>query len=114
MEFSHGNIFSDIPERSPNEVFSDLASAPGIKIERIVSTGQATPAGEWLDQKRTEWVMLVSGSAAVLFEGEASARELKPGDYLLIPPHKRHRVEWTVRDNPTIWLAVHFEGKRNT
>lgn len=111
MEFSAGNIFSDLPERSPNEIFSDLAAAPGIKIERIVSTGQATPAGEWMNQDRAEWVLLVSGSAAVLFEGEASPRELKPGDYLLIPPRARHRVERTARDDPTIWLAVHFEGQ---
>jgi cupin 2 domain-containing protein len=110
MEFSAGNIFSDLPERSPNEVFRDLAVVPGIRIERIVSTGQTTPAGEWLDEDRAEWVMLVSGSAAVLFEGEAAPRELKPGDYLLIPPHLRHRVEWTARDSSTIWLAVHFDN----
>ena len=40
-------------------------------------------------------------------EGEADVRELKPGDYVHIPAHVRHRLEWTHTEQPTIWLAVH-------
>jgi hypothetical protein len=50
-----GNLFVDIPDALENEQFLDLFSAPGVKIERIVSTGHATPASEWLDQDWTEW-----------------------------------------------------------
>jgi cupin 2 domain-containing protein len=75
--------------------------------ERIVSTGRTTPAGEWFDPDRDEWVVLVAGAAEVLFEGEAAPRRLAPGDWLRIPAHARHRVTRTDPDRPTIWLALH-------
>jgi cupin 2 domain-containing protein len=103
-----GNLFADIPEILENEQFLDLFSAPGIKIERIVSTGQATPKPEWLEQNWTEWVALLAGAAGIQIEGEASLRILEPGDFLLIPAHTRHRVEWTDSNGATVWLAVHL------
>ena len=60
-----------------------------------MSAGQATPPGEWYDQDTHEWVALLSGGAGLRFEDEAEPRVLSPGDYLLIPAHRRHRVEWT-------------------
>ena len=90
-----------------SERFEDLLIRPGVRIERIVSSGQSTPSGEWMDQAWDEWVLLVSGRAGLTLEGEASAT-LKPGDHLLIPAHRRHRVEWT--ETPTVWLAAHFDG----
>ena len=102
-----GNLFADIPEALENEQFLDLFSAPGVKIERIVSTGQATPASEWLEQDWTEWVALLAGAAAIQIEGEPSVRTLEPGDWLLIPAHARHRVEWTDSTGATVWLAIH-------
>jgi len=101
-----GSLFAEVPSNAESEQIVALFSAPGVKIERIVSTGQATPASEWLDQDWTEWVALCSGSAGVRFEGEATPRTLEPGDYLLIPAHTRHRVEWTDLTQPTIWLAA--------
>ena len=80
-----------------------------MRIERIVSTGQASPPGFWYDQDRPEWVIVLAGSAAVLFESETTPRTLKRGDYLHIPAHARHRVEWTDKNEPTIWIAVHHE-----
>ena len=103
-----GNLFTHLPERSPDEHFLDLVSKPGLRIERIVSTGQATPVGEWLDQSAHEWVALLSGTAAISLEGSEKPRVLLPGDWLLIPAHTRHRVEWTDANAPTIWLAVHY------
>jgi cupin 2 domain-containing protein len=103
-----GNLFDDLSQHSHDEQFIDLFSGPGIRIERIVSTGQASPPDSWCDQAWTEWVLVVSGAAAILFEGEAEPRRLRAGDYLLIPAHRRHRVAWTDRDVPTIWLAVHI------
>ena len=68
-----------------------------------------SPPGFWYDQDRPEWVIVLAGSAAVRFEGETAPRTLRRGDYLHIPAHARHRVEWTDKDAPTIWIAVHYE-----
>jgi len=103
-----GNLFADLAASRDAEHFTDVLAAPGLRLERIVSLGQATPPGEWLDQDRVEWVILLRGAARLRFEGENNARELQPGDYVDIPVHCRHRVEWTTPDGPTIWLALHY------
>ena len=102
-----GNLFSEVPVAAAEEQIVDLLTMPGLRIERIVSNGQASPSGFWYDQGWTEWVLLLSGAAAVEFEGEAARRELRPGGYLHIPPGRRHRVAWTSQAEPTIWLAIH-------
>ena len=89
------------------ERFEDLLNRPGVRIERIVSTGQATAPGEWMDQAWDEWVMLVLGGAKLTLEGDTPLM-LSPGDHLVIRAHRRHRVDWT--DTPTVWLAVHLQG----
>ena len=103
-----GNLFAALPERLDLEQITALLASENLRIERIVSTGQASPPGFWYDQAWAEWVLLVAGSAGLLFEGEAEPRVLQAGDYLLIPAHQRHRVAWTDVDHPTLWLAVHF------
>lgn len=108
MTLRSGNIFADLSGKRAEERIDALLSAPGLRIERIVSTGQASPEGFWYDQPEDEWVILLSGSAGLRIEGEAEPRVLRPGDWLRLPPRLRHRVEWTDRDRPTIWLAVHF------
>ncbi len=102
------NLFSAIPKEIPQEIIEVLLKTPGFHLERIISAGQATPPGEWYDQETHEWVVLLTGAAAILFEGEERVRILHPGDYLLIPAHCRHRVEWTDPEQKTIWLALHF------
>jgi cupin 2 domain-containing protein len=104
-----GNFFADLPERVTDESITTLCAFPGARIERIVSTGQASPPGFWYDQVGTEWVIVLAGSAGLLFEREGAPRILHPGDYVEIPPHLRHRVEWTDASQPTVWLAVHGE-----
>lgn len=108
MNAAGGNIFANLATERPDEEFTELLAAPGLRIERIVSTGQASPAGEWYDQDRAEWVILLQGSAGLLFEGEREARVLGPGDYVHIPAHARHRVAWTAPEKATVWLAVHY------
>jgi cupin 2 domain-containing protein len=103
-----GNLFEHIRGEAADEEFTQLLAAEGLRIERIVSTGQASPPGFWYDQEWSEWVIVLAGSAGLLLEGERTVRELRRGDYLLIPPGRRHRVEWTDGTGPTIWLAVHF------
>lgn len=106
-----GNLFAGLPaEAGPEEVFETLAARPGLRLLRIVSTGQTSPPGEWFDQDDDEWVVLLKGAAGLLFEGEATARELGPGDWLLIPANAKHRIEWTARSEPTVWLALHMGG----
>ena len=83
-----------------------LLSEPGIRIERIVSLGHASPEGFWYDQEEGEWVLLLKGAARLRFEG-GEPIELQPGSFVNIPAHRRHRVEWTDPGGPTVWLAVH-------
>ena len=109
MRRDGGNIFENVPEGLPEEQLTELLAAPSLRIARIVSTGQASPQGFWYDQDRAEWVLLLSGSAGLLCEGEDEPLVLRRGDYVLIPPHARHRVAWTDPKQPTIWLAVHYE-----
>jgi cupin 2 domain-containing protein len=79
-----------------------LLERPSLRIERIVSTGQATPEGEWYDEDTDEWVLLLAGSARLRMEGEDEDRDLVPGDWLLLPAHCRHRVTWTQSTPPTV------------
>lgn len=103
-----GNLFAALPAASREEVVDALVQASDIQIERIVSTGQVTPPGQWYDSAREEWVALLAGAARLRFEDEMGERTLAPGDWLHIPAHARHRVEWTDPARPTVWLAVHF------
>jgi cupin 2 domain-containing protein len=102
------NLFADVPAVLLNEQVTELLSAPGVRIERIVSMGQASPPTFWYDEDWAEWVILLSGSAGLLFEGDTEPRLLRPGDHVLIPPHTRHRVAWTDPTGTTVWLAVHY------
>lgn len=101
------NIFDDVPEKSADEVVTELLTHSGARIERIVSTGQATPPDTPYDQDHDEWLLLLAGAAGLWIEGENDIT-LRPGDCLMIRAHRRHRVTWTAADQPTIWLAIHF------
>lgn len=101
------NLFEAIPENLSDEVFEQLAVGGAVRIERIVSKGHSSPASGWYDQAQDEWVAVLRGEAVLEFEGRPPVT-LKPGDYLTIPAHQRHRVVWTAPDVETIWLAVHF------
>ncbi|QGM48132.1 cupin [Methylocystis heyeri] len=105
-----GDLFGDLPTVLAEEEIFLLADRPGARIEKIVSTGQASPPGFWYDQPFAEWVFLLQGSAGLLIEGEGAARELRPGAWLEIPAHVRHRVEWTDPARPTLWLAIHLKS----
>ena len=100
------NLFRDLPAELPAELIETLAEAYRIRIERIVSHGHASPEGIWYDQDQHEWVCVLKGAARLRFEDHSI--EMKPGDFINIPAHKKHRVEWTTPNEPTIWLAVHY------
>jgi cupin 2 domain-containing protein len=105
------NIHDHIPESLPEEVFQVLLENKRFRIERIVSRGQKTPEGQWFDQDAEEWVLLLKGAAGLRFEGHDPVVNLRPGDYLHIPAHTRHRVEWTAEHEHTVWLAIHFDNE---
>ncbi len=107
---SPSNFFAGLPLRLPDELFTTLLDAASVRIERIVSQGYASPDGFWYDQNRHEWVIVLKGAARLCFEDETV--EMKPGDFINIPAHQKHRVEWTTPDEPTIWLAVHYGEQR--
>jgi cupin 2 domain-containing protein len=100
------NLFADLPADLPQELTHLLLSAQHVRIERIISQGQSSPSDFWYDQAEHEWILLVAGAARLQFENGVIA--LKPGDFIDIPAHRRHRVEWTTPDGPTIWLAVFY------
>jgi cupin 2 domain-containing protein len=104
---SPSSLFADIPARSTEEIFSILLESGNLRVERIVSHGHASPEGFWYDQEDHEWVVVLRGAARLRFEDEAQPIEMKPGDYVNIPAHRRHRVEWTTPAEATIWLAIH-------
>jgi cupin 2 domain-containing protein len=97
-----------LPEVGTGECVDLLLARPGLRIERIVSHGQASPPGFWYDQAEGEWVLLLAGTARLRFADEADARLLGPGDFLDIAPPRRHRVEWTDPAVATVWLAVFY------
>lgn len=100
------NLFADLPQHLPAELTAILLEAGDIRIERIVSRGHASPEGYWYDQDWHEWVLVLKGAARLCFDDETV--EMKPGDYVNIPARRKHRVEWTTPDEPTVWLAVHY------
>jgi cupin 2 domain-containing protein len=107
MTMSSGNIFADVADKSDDEQVAELLATENVRIDRIVSTGHASPPGFWYDQDSNEWVMLLAGSAELLVEGDAQPRRLAPGDYIYLKAHQRHRIAWTDPKQPTVWLAIH-------
>ncbi|MEN8193953.1 MAG: cupin domain-containing protein [Bacteroidota bacterium] len=101
------NIFKDIPQYLPEELFETIAQSENVKIERIVSDGHCSPLNFWYDQDQNEFVILLQGNAVLEFE-DGSKLELNDGDYHLIPAHKKHRVAFTDTSTKTVWLAVFY------
>ena len=101
------NIFDNIPTQLHQELFQDIFSKDGLKIQRIVSQGEATQDDKWYIQEDDEWVIVLQGEAILCFEDDSDIK-LSSGDYIHIPAHKKHKVSWTSSDEQTIWLAVHY------
>ena len=102
------NLFTNIPKEIPDEIFETLAENKNIKIEKIISKGHSSPESFWYDQEENEWVILLKGKAKLQFENNTTT-ELLPGDFVNIPKHVKHRVDWTDPEVETIWLAVFYK-----
>ena len=92
----------------PEELFEKILDQESVTLERIVSRAHATPAGEWYDQEKNEWVILLKGSACLRLADRDELIVLAPGDYVFLPARLKHRVEWTAPEMETIWLALHY------
>ncbi len=108
-----GNFFGGIPPQLTGELVEILASDTHVRIERIVSRGHRSPDGFWYDQEQAEWVILLSGSATIVFM-DGGRVALAPGDYINIPAHLKHRVEGTHGTQDTVWLAVFYDETRSS
>ena len=102
------NLLFPLPDARAAEAVVALLSRPGLRIDRIVSLGQASPPGFWYEQTEGEWVAVLAGAARLRFADESEPRLLGPGDWLDIAPRRRHRVDWTDPVIPTVWLAVFY------
>ncbi len=102
------NIFNDIPSNLSKEILDEIILTDKIRIERIISKGQTSPENFWYDQEENEWVIVIKGKAKLKIIDEDELIELNEGDYINIPSHKKHRVEWTDPEIETIWLAVFY------
>lgn len=101
------NLFEEIPENLKEELFEEILIGQDFKVERIVSDGHSSPKDFWYDQKMNELVFVLQGKSKIIFE-DGACYELNHGDYLNIPAHKKHRVEWTDNSQKTIWLTIHY------
>ncbi len=108
MKVNANNIYENIPESLPEELVEVMSGKDNVRIERILSRGHATPDNYWYDQEQIEYVILLKGEAGLLFEDRDDVLVLRPGDYVSIPAGVKHRVEWTARDEDTVWLAVYY------
>lgn len=102
-----GNLRSAIPPQLPEELVSTLVERPGVRIERIVSRGHRSPDDFWYDQEESEFVVVLSGHARIELLGQGEL-DLRPGDYIELPAHVKHRVSWTSTEQDTVWLAIFY------
>jgi cupin 2 domain-containing protein len=87
------NIFANIPAALADEQFTALWSTDTIRVERIISHGQASPPGFWFDQKHAEWVLVLQGAALLVFEG-TSIRSRSSAATIFISRHM-HDTGWS-------------------
>lgn len=57
------NIFDNLAKDLTEEQFEPIVNIGGVLVERIISKAHVTPVGEWYDQTRSEWVMVMQGAA---------------------------------------------------
>ena len=109
MSKSPDNLFAGLPRDHSCELFTTLLSGTNVRIERIVSRGHSSPPGFWYDQPQAEWVLVIRGAAILKIDGQSEPIRMGVGDSVNLPAHQRHRVEWTMPDTETVWLAVHYD-----
>ena len=97
------NLMDGLPQAGAAEHVLTLSDRAGVRIERIVSLGQASPPGFWYQQTEDEWVCLLAGKA-VLEYADGRRESLACWASRLIVAGERHRVASASAD--AVWLAV--------
>ncbi|RLD61847.1 MAG: cupin [Bacteroidetes bacterium] len=111
MEIIRGNIFIDNGIKNEGEEsFETLFTSENALIEKIITYGKIATPGNWYDQDKDEWVLLIQGEATLEFTNNQLIK-LKKGDYLFIPAHVKHRLLITSKKPNCIWLAIHGKHK---
>jgi len=100
------NLFDINKIPNNNELIEILAESENFRIERIISSGHFSPEGFWYDQNENEFVALLQGEAIITFEDGST--KIKAGDTVVIPAHKKHRVDFTCINPPCVWLCVFY------
>jgi cupin 2 domain-containing protein len=105
-----GSVTRNLSPAALGETFDTLVQGRGVRIQWIVSRGQVSPSGFWYDQEESEYVLLVEGQAELEF-ADGVRVALRPGDWVDIAAHERHRVAWTALEEDTVWLAVFYASE---
>lgn len=105
-----GNLFASdgLTISQDKEYTESFIKREHLSLERIISKGHITPPGYWYDQDQDEWVVLLKGRASIEFENR-HVIHLEEGDYLMLQAGLKHRVIYTSKDPPCIWLALHIK-----
>ena len=108
MKMQLNNIFENKNININKEVIESIVNSSGIRIEKIVSSGQKSPDGFWYNQKENEFVLLLQGEAVLEFDNK-NIVHLEKGDYIIIEKFRKHRITYTATDVLTVWLAVFYK-----
>lgn len=102
------NYFSGFLKSHSKENYYDLLKNKKFVLEKIVSKGYATPRNVWLLEDKNEFVLLLKGTAELLFENGVTTK-LKEGDYFIIPSGIKHKVIKTSKKPLCYWLTLHYK-----
>lgn len=100
------NLFNIEKISNSEELTTILAESKTVRIERIISSGQTSHEDFWYDQDENEFVALLQGEAVILYDDGST--KLKAGDTVVIPAHKKHRVDFTSVEQPCVWICVFY------
>ena len=103
-----GKIYNLAARFFYKEITETLIYQGAVRIERIISTGQCSPNNFWYDQAENEWVCVLQGEGVIEWQN-GSRNILKPGDWVFVPPHEKHRDHSTTSKPPCIWLAFFWQ-----
>lgn len=102
------NLLKITPSAPVGETLRVLLHRDHLRLEHIISQGQASPEGFWYEQEEDEWVLLLVGTATLVFP-EDQALELEEGDTVTLPAGMKHRVAACSPD--ARWLALHLDDR---
>lgn len=106
------NIFTSFKkgENEFSEIEENLFFMKEARLARIKSFGQVSKEGFWYEQKEDEWGMVLAGEGEIEWV-DGRKKLLHAGDYIFLPALQKHRVSYTSKQPPCIWLAIYGEIK---